>query len=106
MPQERRSPATGEREAGTVGARGAGSLRELPAAEVTGTAQALNLWAWGRSLALETVAGATPPMRITGDDRAVAELAVSRARLRRRWPGRRRRCGSPVTTGPSPSSPR
>lgn len=76
MPQERRSPATGEREAGTVGARGAGSLRELPAAEVTGTAQALNLWAWGRSLALETVAGATPPMRITGDDRAVAELAA------------------------------
>src|SRR5690625_8044636 len=75
MPQERRSPATGEREAGTVGARGAGSLRELPAPEVTGTAQALNLWSWGRSLALETVAGATPPMR--SEERRVGKAKSS-----------------------------
>ena len=76
MPQEHRSPATGSRGAGTAGDPAADVLRELPAAEVTGTAQALNLWAWGRGLALDAAAGATPPMRITGDQSAVAELAA------------------------------
>lgn len=76
MPQENRSPATEQRDAGTARDPVAGALQELPAAEVTGTPQALNLWAWGRSLALDAVAGTTPSMRITGGESAVAELAA------------------------------
>ena len=49
---------------------------DLPVAEVSGTAQALNLWAWGRSAALERAPGAESSLRITGDPSAVADLAA------------------------------
>ena len=58
------------------GPTAADGIWELPVAEVSGTAQALNLWAWGRFAAVEHAPGAGSSLRITGDQIAVAELAA------------------------------
>lgn len=65
--------------AGAGAGAGAGSgpdadLDSLPRAAVSGSATALDLWAWGRSLALEHCAGGSERVEIVGDSEAMAQL--------------------------------
>lgn len=46
----------------------------LPRATVSGSPFALDLWAWGRSLALEHLAGGSEKVEIVGDPEAVQQL--------------------------------
>ncbi|MBB5831040.1 maleylpyruvate isomerase family mycothiol-dependent enzyme [Brachybacterium aquaticum] len=47
---------------------------DLPRAVVTGSAQALDLWAWGREQAIERLAGDEDRVRVQGDSAAIAQV--------------------------------
>ncbi|MGP9683930.1 maleylpyruvate isomerase family mycothiol-dependent enzyme [Brachybacterium sp. AOP3-A1-3] len=52
----------------------------LPRATVTGSATALDIWAWGRSLALGHLAGGPETVEIVGDPAAIDQLEALLAR--------------------------
>lgn len=54
--------------------RSPAEARALPRAAVSGSALALDLWAWGRSPALDHLAGGAERTEIEGDAEAVAQL--------------------------------
>lgn len=54
----------------------AGEGDSLPRATVSGSPFALDLWAWGRGLALEHLAGGSEKVEIVGDPEAVQQLGA------------------------------
>lgn len=69
-------PRDGKEFEGVVGRRSpdAAAAEALPRTRATGSALALDLWAWGRAQALPHVAGGVGEVTVTGDAEAVRQL--------------------------------